>query len=442
MSARETALRVLTSCRASGAWADAALKAQLGRDGLSGPEAALCSRIVYGVTQNRLLLDFYLAAYCSQKPDHLQPPLPDILRIGAYQVLFLDKVPDSAAVNTSVELAKTAGRGQAAGLVNAVLRKISQNKDSLPPVPERDEAKYLSIRYSHPKWLVKRLLVLLGREEAERFLAAGNSQPPTAAQVNPLRGTAVEVCKALEAEGIQAEFHPWLPDCLLLSGTGDLERLKAFQDGAFYIQDPAARLAVMAMDVRPGAQVLDVCAAPGGKSFAAAMAMEDRGRVLACDLRENKLKRIHDGAARLGLTCIETAAADGRRVRPEWAGQFDAVLVDAPCSGLGIIRKKPDIRYKKADDLFSLPVIQHDILDNAAAYVRPGGVLVYSTCTVLPEENGQTVDTFLADHPDFSRETFSLPSLGEVPGEITLWPQRHGTDGFYICRIRRQARKL
>ena len=131
-----------------------------------------------------------------------------------------------------------------------------------------------------------------------------------------------------------------------------------------------------------------------------------------------------------------------RRVRPEWAGQFDAVLVDAPCSGLGIIRKKPDIRYKKADDLFSLPVIQHDILDNAAAYVRPGGVLVYSTCTVLPEENGQTVDTFLADHPDFSRETFSLPSLGEVPGEITLWPQRHGTDGFYICRIRRQARKL
>lgn len=442
MSARETALRVLTSCRASGAWADAALKAQLGRDGLSGPEAALCSRIVYGVTQNRLLLDFYLAAYCSQKPDHLQPPLPDILRIGAYQVLFLDKVPDSAAVNTSVELAKTAGRGQAAGLVNAVLRKISQNKDSLPPVPERDEAKYLSIRYSHPKWLVKRLLVLLGREETERFLAAGNSQPPTAAQVNPLRGTAEEVCKALEAEGIQAEFHPWLPDCLLLSGTGDLERLKAFQDGAFYIQDPAARLAVMAMDVRPGAQVLDVCAAPGGKSFAAAMAMEDRGRVLACDLRENKLKRIHDGAARLGLTCIETAAADGRKARPEWAGQFDAVLVDAPCSGLGIIRKKPDIRYKKADDLFPLPVIQHDILDNAAAYVRPGGVLVYSTCTVLPEENSQTVDTFLADHPDFSRETFSLPSLGEVPGEITLWPQRHGTDGFYICRIRRQARNI
>lgn len=441
MSARETALRVLCSCRTGGAWADAALRAQLGRDGLSGPEAALCSRIVYGVTQNRLLLDFYLTAFCSQKPDHLQPPLLDILRIGAYQILFLDKVPDSAAVNTSVELAKTAGRGQAAGLVNAVLRKLAQSKDNLPPIPERDEAKYLSIRYSHPRWLVKRLLSLLGREEAERFLAAGNSQPPAAAQVNPLRGPAAELREALEAEGVEAEFHPWLPDCLLLSGTGDLERLDAFRKGMFYIQDPAARLAVMAMDLKPGDRVLDVCAAPGGKSFAAAIAMGDQGRVLACDLHEKKLKRIRDGAARLGLTCLETAAADGRRCPPEWAGQFDAVLVDAPCSGLGIIRKKPDVRYKKADDLFSLPLVQHDILDSTSACVRPGGLLVYSTCTVLPEENGQTADTFLAEHPDFSREIFSLPSLGQVPGEITLWPQRHGTDGFYICRMRRQARE-
>lgn len=442
MSARETALRVLSSCRVGGAWADAALKAQLSRDGLSGPEASLCSRIVYGVTQNRLLLDFYLSAYCSQKPDHLQPPLLDILRIGAYQILFLDKVPDSAAVNTSVELAKTAGRSQAAGLVNAVLRKISQNKTTLPVIPERDEAKYLSIRYSHPKWLVKRLLTMLGREEAERFLAANNDQTSTAAQVNPLRGTAEALMEALEAQGVKAEAHPWLTDCLLLSGTGDLERLKPFQEGWFYIQDPAARLTVMALDVKPGDQVLDVCAAPGGKSFAAAVAMKNQGRILACDIHENKLKRIRDGAERLGLTCIEITTADGRVCCPEWTEQFDAVLVDAPCSGLGIIRKKPDVRYKKAEELFSLPVVQHDVLDNAAAYVRPGGLLVYSTCTILPEENSQTADAFLAEHPDFSRETFSLPSVGQVPGEIALWPQRHGTDGFYICRMRRQARKL
>lgn len=442
MSARETALRVLSACRIKGAWADAALKARLSRDGLTGSEAALCSRIVYGVTQNRMLLDFYIAAYCTQKPEHLQPPLLEILRIGSYQILFLERVPDSAAVNTSVELAKGAGRGQAAGLVNAVLRKISQNKNHLPPIPEREEAKYLSIRYSHPKWLVKRLLEILGREETERFLTASNSQPPTAAQINPMWGTVDALQAALASEGVGAEAHPWLPGCLLLSGTGDLERLRAFREGAFYIQDPAACLAVLAMKVKPGDQVLDVCAAPGGKSFSAAAALGGQGRILACDIRENKLKRIQEGAERLRLTCIDTAAVDGRVFRPEWAEQFDTVLVDAPCSGLGIIRKKPDVRYKKADDLFSLPSIQYDILNNAAAYVRPGGALVYSTCTILPEENGQTTDAFLAEHPDFSREMFLLPFLGEISGEITLWPQRHGTDGFYICRMRRQARSV
>ncbi len=438
--ARETALRVLIACRVNGAWADAALKAHLSRDGLSGPDAALCSRIVYGVLQNQLLLDFYITAFCSQKPEHLQPPLLDILRIGAYQILFLDKVPDSAAVNTSVELAKTAKRGQAAGLVNAVLRRLARSRGALPPIPERDEVRYLSTLYSHPRWLVKRILPLLGREETELLLAANNSQPPAAAQVNTCRTTAERLFEELQAAGVGAERHPWLPDCLLLSGTGNLERLDAFQRGAFYIQDVAARLAVLALDVRPGERLLDVCAAPGGKSFAAAIAMGDRGEILACDLHESKLKRIREGAERLGLACIETSAADGRVFHPEWAAGFDAVLVDAPCSGLGIIRKKPDTRYKKPDSLFTLPVVQHDILDSAAAYVKPGGVLVYSTCTFLPEENGQVVDTFLSEHPAFSREMFRLPPpLGEAPGEVTLWPHRHGTDGFYICRMRRQA---
>ena len=191
MSARETALRVLVACRTNGAWADAALKAQLSRDGLSGPDAALCSRMVYGVMQNRLLLDFYIGAYCSQKPDHLQLPLLDILRLGAYQILFLDKIPDSAAVNESVKLAKLFKRAQAAGLVNAVLRKIVQNKHALPSIPDRDLERYLSIKYSHPKWLVKRMLAQLGREEAEKFLAANNTVAPLTVQVNPLKTTAV-----------------------------------------------------------------------------------------------------------------------------------------------------------------------------------------------------------------------------------------------------------
>ena len=441
MSARETALRVLVSCRTNGAWADAALKAQMNRDGLSGADAALCSRIVYGVIQNRMLLDFYIGAYCSQKPDHLQVPLLDILRIGAYQILFLNKIPDSAAVNESVNLTRMVKRGQAAGLVNAVLRKISKNKENLPDIPDRDAEKYLSIRYSHPKWLVKRLMSILGREETEAFLAANNEIAPMTVQINPLKTKEEELIATLEASGVSVKVHPWVPNCLELSGTGDLTSLQAFRNGEFLVQDPAARLVSLIAEIQPGQKVLDVCAAPGGKSFSAAFAMKDEGHIQACDLHENKLIRIRESGERLGIHCIETAAADGRKQRPEWIGVFDTVLVDAPCSGLGIIRKKPDTRYKKADDLFALPVIQTEILENAATYVRPGGTLVYSTCTILPEENDQVVTAFLAEHPEFFLDAFELPQpVGKTDGQLTLWPHRHGTDGFYICRMKRQGK--
>ena len=438
-SARATALRVLVSCRNNGAWADAALKAQISRDGLSGPDAALCSRIVYGVMQNRMLLDFYIGAYCTQKPDHLQPPLLEILRIGAYQIIYLDKIPDSAAVNTSVELAKLAKRGQASGLVHAVLRKLSQNKKALPPVPERDDVQRLSIQYSHPKWFVKRLVSLLGREEAERFLACDNQIAPITVQVNPLKTTLEALTEELQQAGISAQPHSWVPDCLELSGTGDLAALPSFREGKFLVQDPAARLVSLIAGIRPGQKVLDVCAAPGGKSLSAAFAMAGNGSIVACDLHENKLKRIQESADRLGVNIITTQAADGRVFRPEWEASFDTVLVDAPCSGLGIIRKKPDTRYKKADDLFTLPVVQAAILDNAARYVRPGGTLVYSTCTILPEENEQVTEAFLAEHADFGLEPFELPlPVGKSDGSLTLWPQRHDTDGFYICRMTRR----
>ena len=436
---RKTALRVLISCRANGAWADAALKAQISRDCLSGPDAALCSRIVYGVMQHQMLLDFYIGAYCSQKPDHLQPPLLEILRIGAYQILFLDKIPDSAAVNTSVELAKLSKRGQASGLVNAVLRKISQNKESLPPIPDRDEVQHLSIQYSHPKWLTKRMVNLLGREEAERFLASNNQIAPLTIQVNPLKTTTENLMEELRQAGIEVRPQGWVPDCLELSGTGDLTALPAFREGKFLVQDPAARLVSLIAGIRPGQKVLDVCAAPGGKSLSAAFAMAGQGSIVACDLHENKLKRIQESADRLGVDIIATQAADGREFRKEWESAFDVVLVDAPCSGLGIIRKKPDTRYKKADDLFTLPVIQSAILDNAARYVLPGGTLVYSTCTILPEENEQVTQAFLAEHTDFTLDSFELPQpVGKTDGSLTLWPQRHDTDGFYICRMTRR----
>ncbi len=437
-NARECALSVLVACRRNGAWADAALKAQLGKCALSAQDAALCSRIVYGVMQNELLLNWYLSAYCTQKLDHLQPPLADILRIGAYQILFLDKVPDHAAVSESVELCRTNGRSAASGLVNAVLRKVAQNKSNLPPLPVGDIAR-LSVAYSHPQWLVKKLASLLGVEEAEAFLRIDNKTAPMTVQVNPIRSDADALVRELSGEGIHAAPHAWVPDCFELSGTGDLTTLAAFYQGRFTVQDAAAKLVTCAAGTAKGQSVLDVCAAPGGKSFAAAFAMENRGHILACDLHENKLKRIREGAQRLGITCIETAAADGRVFREEWKGKFDVVICDVPCSGLGIIRKKPDIRYKDPGELAALPEIQRAILANSARYVKPGGVLVYSTCTVLPEENENVTDAFLTAHPDFAYEAFMLPDGRTTEGHITLWPQRDGTDGFYLSRMRRRT---
>lgn len=449
VSARDTALEVLIRCRTHGAWADAALRSALNRNRLSNLDAALCSRLVYGVFQNQILLDFILANYCTQRLEHLQPPLLDILRMGAYQILFLNKIPDSAAVHTAVELAKKYRRASASGLINAVLRKISRNQEAgtLPALPDqkRDIMKYLSIRYSHPRWLVKKLVGILGPGETEEFLSANNGIPDLTVRVNTMKITPDDLIMKLQSENITAKKHDWVPNTLDLINAGNPAVLQSFRDGLFIIQDPAAALVAYLCEAKPGNRVLDVCAAPGGKSFAMAFDMKNQGEIISCDIHENKLRHIRDGTARLGIEKnITTYAVDARVFRSDWKEAFDIVLVDAPCSGMGIIRKKPDSRYKKPDRLFTLPVIQHAILENTARYVRPGGRLVYSTCTILPEENEQVISLFLSEQPEFYLETGELPSSNhqEKPdvfdGQITLWPQRHQTDGFYICRMRRK----
>jgi len=287
---------------------------------------------------------------------------------------------------------------------------------------------------------VERLLSLIGEEETEAYLRMNNQVVPTTIQTNPLKGTPEELEKLLRQTGAQVEPHPWLAGCFSVSGTGDLEQLSAFREGRFTVQDAAARLVATVAAPAQEDRVLDVCAAPGGKSFAMAMDRRDRGQILSCDVHPHKLKLIDSGAQRLGITSIRTALADAREEHAAWLEQADVVVADVPCSGLGIIRKKPDIRYKNPRDLAQLPAIQGDILENACRYVCPGGVLVYSTCTVLPEENQEIIHVFLSRHPEFRRETFTLPGpVGLCDGEATLWPQRLGTDGFYICRMRRKA---
>ena len=441
MDAREAAMLALNACQRQGGWSDGALKKQLSAAELSGRDAALATQLCFGVLQNQMLLDFYLAKFSNIPLKRMEGKVVQTLRLGAYQMLFLTRIPHSAAVNSAVALVKAHCKNpRAAGMVNGILRSMERSLQNMPVIPQGDPVAYLSTLYSHPEWLVKEFILSLGEEETAQLLAADNSQPPTAVMVNTTRTTAEALKAMLEADHVEAEPHPWLENCLLLSRTGDLERMEAFQQGLFYVQDPASRLSVLAAGAKPGMRVLDCCAAPGGKSFAAAIAMENQGEIVSCDLHPHKKKLIQAGADRLGLTIITPKTADGKVFRPEWERAFDLVLVDAPCSGLGVIRKKPDIRYKDPAPLADLPAVQLDILRNAARYVRPGGTLMYSTCTLLYRENGEVVETFLADNKAYKAEAFTLPGpVGLVQsGSVTLWPHRHGTDGFFISKMRRE----
>lgn len=440
MDAREAALLTLNTCQRQGGWSDGTLKKQLAAGGLEGREAALATQLCFGVVQNVILLDFYISKFSNIPLRRMESKVVQALRLGLYQMLFLSKIPQSAAVNCSVELTRTHCKNpRAPGMVNAILRSLQRNLNQLPTIPQNDLAEYFSILYSHPVWLVEELLPLLGSEGTAEFLQANNSQPPMTAMVNTTKAAVQEATELLAEQGVEVTPHPWLENCLILNKTGNLERLDAYGKGFFYVQDPASRLMALASGAAPGMRVLDMCAAPGGKSFAAAIQMDNQGEVISCDLHPHKKKLIQAGADRLGLSIIKPMTADGKVRREEWVSAFDLVLVDAPCSGLGVIRKKPDIRYKDPKPLEDLPQVQQAIMENAAGYVKPGGVLMYSTCTILPRENGEIVSAFLEKHPEFVREAFELPgAAGRVEaGEITLWPQVHQTDGFFICKLRK-----
>ena len=440
VSSRGAALKVLERCRRNGAFSDSLLSVVLEDSGLSVKDRALVSRLTYGVLQNTILLDFYIRFFCDGDKK-LEPKVRDILRLSLYQILLMDKIPDHAAVSEGVELCKTLGYSRASGFVNAILRRAIRSRGSLPEPSRGDLAEYLSIRFSTPKDLVRLLISDLGEEETASFLEASNKLPPITVQPNTIRTSADRLFCELEAEGVSCEPHKTFPEAINITAAGDLTAISSFQNGYFLVQDTAASLAIMAAAPKSGQRVLDICSAPGGKSFAAAIAMKSRGEIVSCDIHENKLSRVTRGAERLGIDIISTQKRDAAEYFEEFDSFFDLVIADVPCSGLGVIRKKPDIREKSIAELENLPQLQLKILENASRYVKPDGVLLYSTCTILSRENQGIIDPFLEKHTDFSREIFELPSpLGMISeGEITLFPHIHDTDGFYFCKLRRRA---
>lgn len=436
ITARQAAYHVLMRCRKNGAWSEDAVSSEIEKSGLDHRDGALCSRIAIGVMQNTAYLDHYIGCYCSMPLKKLDPRLLDILRLSAYQLLFMDKIPVSAAVNEGVSLCKKQVNPKAAGLCNAVLRRIAENRDHLPAILGEPSAEYLSVKYSHPKWLAEEMIEQYGYAFTEQFLSSNNMTPPVYAHSNTLHEHPDLLTSLQELGAVESQ----LDGSVILSTTAGMTGLEAFQNGDFYIQDMAAKLAALAGDAKPGMTVLDSCAAPGGKTIATAMLMQNEGKIISCDIHEKKLRLIRENTERLGINIVETRAMDARKPHKDMAELFDLIIADVPCSGLGVIRRRPEIRRKSREELDNLPTIQLDILEGLAPCVKPGGAILYSTCTVRSKENELLVRQFLKKHEEFETESFVLPcGIGEVQaGMMTFWPHIHNTDGFFVCKLRKR----
>lgn len=477
LTARQVAAYTLGVCHCYGEHVDDTLHevlAQVAQSSHPLPqrEVALATRLVYGTIQNQTLCDWYLRQFSRIRLKKIDTYVLDCLRLGVYQLLMTDKIPAHAAVNETIELVRAhctwepwqmqpsrkrkTGKeamsskvdSRTVSFANAVLRRVAQaaETNTLPQLNCPDKESYYALRYSHPEWLVRLLVQQYGLKLTEQICQANNAETPLSLRVNLMRASVEEVLAVLKEQGIPVVQHEDIPE-ILLCQSGKVTDLELFRQGKVTVQDAASVVVVDVADPQPGMFVLDCCAAPGGKSFLFAERMQCKepyrsyqGRVYACDIDDKRLQRVREGAERLGLW-IFTRRCDATRTPPYkfWLGKADIVLCDVPCSGFGVIRKKPEIRNKPPEEVEALPALQLDILRKCAAYVKPGGLLLYSTCTILERENQAVVRAFLAENPAFEPVSWQHPVCGACPeGWVTLLPPIHHTDGFFIAKMRRK----
>lgn len=433
-TARQIAVEALGKVNGSKGYSNIVIDKALEQSGLDLRDAAFATALFYGVLERMLTLDHCIAGFSKTPVEKLTPQVREILRVSLYQILYMDSVPDSAAVNEAVNLTRVFRKESAGGFVNGVLRAFLRSGKRVPRMAG-SRADQLSVQYSCPAWLVQLWLDSYGEENTEGILKTSLGRPPVYIRANTLKTTADALSSRLEEEGAVVRRDEMEENCLRVSGTGDVTALPAFQEGLFHVQDKSSQLCVKALDARPGMRVLDICAAPGGKSFTAAQWMHGEGELLAMDLYRARAALVAEGAQRLGIGCITAKEGDASRYNSK-LGLFDRVLCDAPCSGLGIIRRKPEIKYKNPEELGEIPQLQYNILSNSANYVKKGGILLYSTCTLNPGENEGVVERFLAEHRDFA--PCRLPqSLGSSGHTVTLFPHQGDTDGFFISTMER-----
>ncbi|MCC3373005.1 16S rRNA (cytosine(967)-C(5))-methyltransferase RsmB [Cohnella sp. REN36] len=445
------ALQVVLRVEEKGAYSGLELNRTLTEAGLSRADAGLATELVYGTIQRLRTIDYVLAARVKGWPAKLEPWVRCLLRLSYYQLRWLDRVPAHAVTDEAVRIAKRRGHAGIAGLVNGVLRGLLR-EGVAPPLPaDLPAVERIALEHSYPSWLVARWIAAYGEAAAEAMCAAGNTPPHVSGRVNRTRASRKDLLARMAEAGVEARPSALTAEGIVASRVGSLASTPWFAEGLLSVQDESSMLVAAVCDPRPGMRVLDCCAAPGGKAAHLAERMDGRGEVVANDVHAHKEALIREQVERLGLSNVTTRVGDAETLAERLpAGAMDVVLLDAPCSGLGVIRRKPEIKWnKRSEDIASLASLQRRLLASAGDMVKPGGTLVYSTCTIAPEENEETVRAFLRDRPDFAldpawpEETLApLRTAGALPapfkGMVQLLPQHFGSDGFFIARLRRK----
>ncbi|MDR1247292.1 MAG: 16S rRNA (cytosine(967)-C(5))-methyltransferase RsmB [Clostridiales Family XIII bacterium] len=421
---RKSAYYTLLDIENDMAYSNIALKSHIRRGRPNAP--GFVRELTYGVLKNKIYIDYVLGNFIRMPLGKLKPCDLVILRMGIYQLVFMNSVPDYAAVDESVNLAKRFSPGHE-GFINGVLRQYIRDREYVTlPSREEDEVKYLSVKYSYADWIVKLWLDSYGSEGAEALLAAGNETPDFAIRINKLKARREDILTRLSSKGYDVRVSERAPQCLLVTGANLLGG-RMYKSGLFSVQEESSQIAAELVDPHPGDVIIDVCAAPGGKAFAMAERMGDRGKIYAWDIYKRKLSQIEHDAKRLGIRIVETDTWDATRVRSELVGKADRVLADVPCMGLGVVRRKPEIKYKEnSDELETISKKQAEILDVSSNYVKPGGFLIYATCSISKQENQVVIARFLKKHKDFKRVDM-----------LELMPHVDKTDGFFVCKMQR-----